>query len=493
MPLFTKFSIGWFGVPSSPRDGGFLAAFARPHWVVTGEGKIPEAARVSPVRGVAASGQSPVTRLAITIAAFFTAASSAAETNPAIHKPEIPSLTKTVAASDGRALATIAIQQALDAVRDAGGGKVILPAGRFLSGPLVLGSKTELHLSKGVALVMSDKDSDFPAEGNRRPAFLSASNAHDVRISGEGSIEGQGGRWWKVFLDEKKRGIKDAPRRPQLIAISRCERVEVEGISTIDPPNTHYSFKDCQDLTIHGIKASAPDDSPNTDALNLSGARNVLIEGCHISTGDDNIVLLCSAAKKKGVPEVENVLIRDCSLGFGHGLSIGSYTSGGVKNVTAENITFDGTTSGIRMKAWRDRGGVVEDIHYRNITMKKVRYPVWITSYYPKPPVQPSQDQPTEGKSLNPVWRDISIENLTVTGSPNSILLWGLPDQPIDGVTFKNAKISAETGALIFHAKNIGLANVSINPAAGPALRHFDAEIQGLKSDKYDDKPVKFK
>ncbi|MEK7949826.1 glycosyl hydrolase family 28 protein [Luteolibacter sp. Y139] len=461
--------------------------------MVPGEGKMPEAARVFLAHEVAASGHSLKTRASIALVALFASVSSGADTTPVIPPPEIPSLVKEVAASDGTALATAAIQQALDAVRDAGGGRVVLPAGRFRSGPLVLGNKTELHLSKASVLVMSDQNSDFPAEGNRRPAFLSASNAHDIRISGEGTIEGQGERWWKIFLDEKARGIKDAPRRPQLIAISRCERVEVEGISTIDPPNTHYSFKDCQDLAIRGIKAIAPDDSPNTDALNLSSVHNVLIEHCHISTGDDNIVLLCSAARKKGVPEVENVLIRDCTLGFGHGLSIGSYTSGGVRNVTAENITFDGTTSGIRMKAWRDRGGVVEDIHYRNIAMKHVRYPVWITSYYPKPPAHPSEDQPSEGKSLNPVWRDISIENLTVTDSPNSILLWGLPDQSIDGVTIKNSKISAETGALVFHAKNIGFANVSITPAAGPALRHFDAEIQGLKSENYDDKPVKSK
>jgi polygalacturonase len=490
--LFTKISIGWFAVRSSRRDGGFPAAFAGPHGVVTGEGKMPEAARVSLAYEVAASGHSPVRRLAIVLVSLLTAA-PAAETSPAIHRPEIPSLTREVAAPNGSTLATAAIQQALDAVRDAGGGRVVIPAGRFLSGPLVLGSKTDLHLSKGATLVMSDKDRDFPVERNRRPAFLSTSNTHDVRISGEGTIEGQGERWWKVFLDEKARGIKDAPRRPQLIAMSRCERVEVEGLSTIDPPNTHYSFKDCHDLAIRGIKATAPDESPNTDALNLSGVHNVLIEHCHISTGDDNIVLLCGGAKKKDVPEVENVLIRDCTLGFGHGLSIGSYTSGGVRNVTAENITFDHTTSGIRMKAWRDRGGVVEDIHYRNITMKNVRYPVWITSYYPKPPAHPSMDQPTEGKSLNPVWRDISIENLTVTDSPNSILLWGLPDEPIENVTFKDTKISAETGALVFHAKNIGFAHVSIRPAAGPELRHFDAEIHGLKSEKYDDKPVKSK
>ena len=467
--------------------------FAGPHWVVTGEGKMPEVARVSLVHEVAASGHSTVTRLAIAVVALFTAASHAAESSPEIRPPEIPSLTKEVAASHGSDPATIAIQQALDAVHDAGGGRVVLATGRYVSGPLVMGSKTELHLSKGAVLVMSDKDSDFPAEKNRRPAFLSANNAHDIRISGEGSIEGQGGRWWKVFLDEKARGIKDAPRRPQLIAISRCQRVEVEGISTIDPPNTHYSFKDCQELAIRGIKAIAPDESPNTDALNLSGARNVLIERCHISTGDDNIVLLCGAAKKKGVPEVENVTIRDCTLGFGHGLSIGSYTSGGVRNVIAENINFEGTTSGIRMKAWRDRGGVVEGIHYRNIAMKNVRYPVWITSYYPKPPAHPSMDLPFSGRSLNPVWRDISIENLTSTGSPNSILLWGLPDEPIDGVTLKNAKFASAAGALVFHAKDIGFDEVSIDSGALPAVRHFDAEIQGLKSEKYDDKPVKFK
>jgi hypothetical protein len=85
------------------------------------------------------------------------------------------------------------------------------------------------------------------------------------------------------------------------------------------------------------------------------------------------------------------------------------------------------------------------------------------------------------------------IENLTVTDSPNSILLWGLPDQGIENVTFRNTRFSTEAGGLIFHAKNIGFTNSSIQPVTGPALRHFDAEIQGLKSEKYDDKPVKSK
>jgi polygalacturonase len=461
---------------------------------------MPEAAWVFLARGDAASGHRPAsaTRRAFLLAAIsgclLPGASPAAGPAMPVRAPEIPALTRKVGAvPDEGTTATAAIQKALDAVRDAGGGRVDIPEGRFLCGPLVLGSKSELHLAKGAVLVMSDKEADFPAGPKGRPAFITARDAHDIRLSGEGTIEGQGERWWKVFLDEKDRGTKDAPRRPQLIAFQHCERVEVEGITTVDPPNTHYSFKDCKELAVRGVKALAPDESPNTDALNLSGVRNVLIQGCHISTGDDNIVLLCGAAREEGVPEVENVVIRDCTLGFGHGLSIGSYTSGGVRNVTVENITFDGTTSGIRMKAWRDRGGVVEDIRYRDITMRNVRFPVSITSYYPKPPAHPSQDHPPEGHKLNPVWRDISIENLTVTDSKNSIILWGLPDEPITGVAMKNVKMSTAAGALVFHARDIDLGGVEIQAGAGPALRHFDAEIKGLNGEKCDDMPVKFK
>ncbi|WP_052573013.1 glycosyl hydrolase family 28 protein [Haloferula sp. BvORR071] len=434
-----------------------------------------------------------MTRLlhAATLAALMSPGLLTAESAQLIREPQIPQREiRVVSVPSG--LATAAIQKAMDAASDAGGGCVIIPEGRFLSGPLVLGSNTELHLAKGAVLLMSDREEDFPAGAKARPPFISARDAHDVRLSGEGTIDGQGERWWKVFRAEKAQGGKDAPRRPQLIALQGCERVEIAGITTLNPPNTHYSLRDCKELLIHGIKAIAPDDSPNTDALNLNGVRNVLIRDCNISTGDDNIVLLCSASKKPGVPEVENVTIRDCVLGFGHGLSIGSYTSGGVRNVSAENIRFDGTTSGIRMKASRDRGGVVENIRYRNLTMNKVRFPVSITSYYPKPPDHPSRDLSTEGARLNPVWRDISIENLTATDSKNSIIVWGLPDAPVRDLSLKHVRISAAAGALVFHGRGISFADVEIHPASGPALRHFDAEIQGLIGDELDEQSVKF-
>lgn len=114
---------------------------------------------------------------------------------------------------------------------------------------------------------MSDDTSLYPVTRNSRQSFIAAENAHDIRLSGKGIIDGQGAAWWKAFLAEKSSGVKNAPRRPQLIAFNNCERIDVDDITTLNPPDTHYSFRPCWDLTIRNIKAEAPDDSANTDAL----------------------------------------------------------------------------------------------------------------------------------------------------------------------------------------------------------------------------------
>lgn len=413
---------------------------------------------------------------------------------PEIAKDRIFDISRFGAIADGTTSCTTAIQKAIDAARDAGGGRVEIPAGHFLSGPIVLASNLDFHLAKDAVLLMSDNPAEFPPANNRRPAFISANDAHDLRISGGGTVDGQGAVWWKPFREDKSKGTPDLPRRPQLIALTRCERVEVQGITTLNPPNTHYSLAKCQDLVIRDITAIAPAESPNTDALNLSGVRNVLITGCHISTGDDNIVLLSGATAQPGMPEVENIMIRDCRLGDGHGLSIGSYTSGGVRNVHVENITFDGTTSGIRMKAWRDRGGIVEGIHYRNLVMTRVRYPIFLSSYYPSLPAAPSADLPAAEKdSRLPVWKDIEIDGVTLTDCKNSIIVWGLPDQPFTNVSFNNIKGTAQAGAKVFHAKAVTFSAVEVAAADGLPLSVFDAEVTGLQGAGFTDAVVKFK
>ncbi|MCB1132176.1 MAG: glycoside hydrolase family 28 protein [Verrucomicrobiae bacterium] len=438
----------------------------------------------------------PGIALAVTTSLALASAAPALSLPPPPAAVSIPTrevvVTDFDAVADGSTMCTESIQAAIDKTLASGGGRVVIPAGRFLCGPLTLGSKLDLHLAENAALVMSDDPADFPVTGNNHADFLRAHKCEDVRISGNGTIDGQGARWWKAFLELKRSGReKSAPRRPQMISIEGCRRVAVDSITTLNPPNTHFSIKSCSDVTIRGLHAEAPDDSPNTDALNLNRVRDALVRDCEISTGDDNIVLLCGEGKP-GRPEVKNVVIRDCKLGFGHGLSIGSYTGGGVRNVFVGNVAFDGTTSGIRMKAWRDRGGVVEHIHYRNIRMKHVRYPVFLSSYYPKEPAHPSKDLPKRGLKMTPVWRDIEIRDVEISDSRNSIIVWGLPDEPIRNVRFDKVTVSADVGARVYHADGVSFENVAIHPADGPALRVHDATVRGLKGERETGKTVKF-
>jgi polygalacturonase len=398
--------------------------------------------------------------------------------------PSIPNRTVDItqygAKPDGVTMSTGGIQKAIDAAGNAGGGRVVVPAGRFLSGPLTLPSNTDLHLERGAVLAMSPRPEDFPVAGGNAASFITVDRAHDVRLSGEGTIDGQGKTWWKAFLAGKAAGVTSAPRRPQLIYISRCQRVEIEGITTLNPPNTHCSIRQSADITVHGFTASAPGNSPNTDALNLSVVKNVLIEDCSIATGDDNIVLLCDRTYDPSGVGVENVTIRNCRLGVGHGLSIGSFTAGGVRNVLVDNIAFDGTISGIRLKASRDRGGVVQGITYRNISMRNVRYPIYISSYYPREPAGPAEDLPVKGNRV-PVWQDITIRDLTATGAKTATILWGLPDAPISGVTYQNVHIAAQDGALLFHAKDISFLDAEFKVPAGPSLQLYDATVTGMQ------------
>jgi len=245
-------------------------------------------------------------------------------------------VTKFGAVTNGQTLNTGAIQKTIDAAEQAGGGTVLIPAGQFISGPVKLQSNIRLYLAKGARLVMSDNFSDFPIIGNGRENFISAADTHDIGISGEGVIDGQGQPWWKAF-----RAKELTARRPQMIVFANCERVEIGGIRTLNPPNTHCSLRTCRNVIVKNVTMTAPADSPNTDALNISGA-DILITNCDISTGDDNIVFLGSRNSSSSNLKTENITVINCKLGFGHGLSIGSFTTGGVRHLHVEMFRLTG-------------------------------------------------------------------------------------------------------------------------------------------------------
>lgn len=415
-------------------------------------------------------------RLLLLFAALLSASAPATELSTlAPEAPRIParefSATELGVSPSSLKTVTTDLQRAIDLVVAQGGGKLILPPGDYVSGPLRLASRLDLYLSAGAVLKLLPREQDYPADASRYTSLLSASGATDLRIGGPGKIDGQGEAWWRAY-----RAKELTLRRPQLILLDHCERIELSGFTSINPPNTHVALRLCREVTIRDITLDAPDDSPNTDGLNLSG-RNYLIERCRISTGDDNIVVLTHSAKDWAPPVCENFVIRDCALGFGHGLSIGSYTGGGIRGLLAERITFDATSSGIRLKAARDRGGLVEDLTYRDITMRGVKNPVFISSYYPKEPKHPELDvkdsHPVTEKT--PRWNNILIENLRVTDSENSLVLWGVPEFPLGEITLRDATFSTKRGAKLYHAPRVTLDRVSVTPESGPAYDHFPA------------------
>ena len=227
---------------------------------------------------------------------------------------------------------------------------------------------------------------------------------------------------------------------------------------------------------------TAPDESPNTDAINLGRTKNVLITSCTISTGDDNVALVSSGEPTED-NVTENVTVRDCTFGFGHGVSIGSYTSAGLRNITVENVTFDNTVNGIRIKSEESRGGEVRNVTYRNLSMTGVRYPIVITSWYPKWPRNPAEAQPATGACL-PRYADILIENVTLTDCKNGPVIYGMPNLPIERVTVRNLKASVLQGGIVFFA-DAAFDDSAITPAKGPPLQAFRSTVRGLEAPEF--------
>jgi polygalacturonase len=401
-------------------------------------------------------------------AAGSSAADPCGPSNPAVVPlpvigPGMFNVTTTGAVGDGKTDNTTAIQAALTAAGAAGGGTVVVPSGTFLSGPIVLSSGTRLELAAGAVLTMLPMGS-YPGT----TAFITANNAHDIAITGAGTIEGQGQAWWNALT------ATPTLARPQEVSLSNSTRVQISSIRLQNPPEEHIWVKGDTNVTITGITIStlavAGQHIPNnTDGVDI-GANGVFFCNNNIACGDDNVVMSGT-----------NIYVAYSTFGVGHGCSIGSITTKGVSNVTVDHVTMNGTTSGIRMKSARDRGGLVQNLTYSNMTMTNVQNPVYITSYYPTLPTDPTTDPAQAITATTPQWNNITIKNVTITGSTNAGILWGLPEQKISALTFDNVRIQATTGMEVFHATGVSFINGStVTPKSGAAVTTFDAAVTGI-------------
>ncbi len=381
------------------------------------------------------------------------------------------------ATGDGATLDTAAIQAALDACGKAGGGIVELPAGNYLSKPIFLRSQTTFQLDAGATLQARDEHADFLDADGVTLAFVNGKNLADVTISGTGIIDGAGARWWEPVRAAKRTGARETVRRPRLIVLSNCRNLVVRDVTLQNSPSFHLVPVECENVTITNVTIQAPADSPNTDAMDPSACRHVLITKCHVSVGDDNIAIKSGHAVAGRAAACEDFVVSNCTFLRGHGLSIGSETAGGVKNMLVTNCTFDGTTSGIRIKTSREKGGTVEDLVYRDITMTNVTIPINITCYYPKVPATDTAQPVTR---TTPVYRNIRIENLTAYGPKSAGFIVGLPEKVITDVTLENVHLFTDTGLLVRNATGIHFKNSTITVANQPEIKVENAQVDGL-------------
>jgi polygalacturonase len=395
------------------------------------------------------------------------------------------------AQGDGETVDTAAIQKALDECGKAGGGTVRFPAGTYLSQPISLRSKTTLLLDPGAKLKATDDPKDYlPSnvtwedilQGRSKGPFVNfvnGKNLVDVTITGKGTIDGSGARWWQPAEEARRKVSGYTLPRPNLIRITACKRLTVTGVTLQNSPKFHLVPEDCEDVLIENVTILAPEGAANTDAIDPTMCQRVTITKCLIDVGDDNVAIKSSKKMPGREFACDGLTITDCVFKHGHGLSIGSETAGGVRNLTVKHCSFEDTENGIRIKSPRGKGGKVENLVYEDITMKNVAGAITFTCYYPK---IPKTDPPQAVTAETPSFRNIRIRNLTATSTRAAGILIGLPESQVSDVILENVQITAATtGLAIRNAKGIQLKQVQVTAKEGPPFVIEDAQVQGLE------------
>ncbi|MEG1706722.1 MAG: glycoside hydrolase family 28 protein, partial [Clostridia bacterium] len=306
------------------------------------------------------------------------------------------------AVGDGEKDDTMAIQMAIDCVKD--NGRVIVPKGIYFCAPLTLRSNITLDIQGGATILGHTCKDDYPImpgeikdalthkdiqigtwEGEPRSAYkslISGFNIANTNIVGEGVIDGnaQNGVWW---VNHKQQTIG----RPRLVFLNNCNNITMHGVSGQNSASWQLHPFFSQNINFLDVKINAPADSPNTDGCDPESCDSVNIIGCVFSVGDDCVAIksgkVYMGAKYK-TPASRHI-IRNCLMQYGHGaVVLGSEMAGGVKELSVTQCLFNRTDRGLRIKTRRGRGkdAVIDDITFENIRMEKVLTPLVINMYY---------------------------------------------------------------------------------------------------------------
>lgn len=399
----------------------------------------------------------PIAAFTLLVAALVAAYLSTG--SPMAHAATVCSAKSYGATGNGTTKDTTALQSALNAC--AGGGTAELTSGSYLTGPLSLPAGVTLQIDSGATLLASTNAADYPVSGSHLTPLLLANKVANVTVTGTGTIDGQGAPWWAIIKQEKAAGQALSPR-PALIDFETVSTGTISGISLKNAPNVHITMKASSHITVTGINISSPADSPNTDGLDVWSSSNVSITNSTIDCGDDDLAIDSSTANGPA----HDISLSSSTIKHGHGLSIGSYTAGGVYNISIHDNTLTGTSNGVRIKSARDRGGEVHAVTYTHLTMTNVGTPITILAYYPSVPADGDPAQAVT--STTPYYHDITVSKVTATGASTEGQIVGLPERVITGLTLSNINISGGTGVMVRNA-TVTTSSVTLKPSSGSA------------------------
>jgi polygalacturonase len=408
---------------------------------------------------------------------------------------------------------TEAINNAILEAHRCGGGKVIVPAGEWLTGPIHLLSNINLHFAEGSKVFFSEDKEDYlpvviqryeGVETYNYSPLIYAYRVRNAAITGKGVLDGQARHWldwWsvqpratatRVPLSRRTnfgKGSGSEGMRPNFMVFWESEDVLVEDVTVQNGPMWNIHLVYTNRAIVRGVTVNSVD-SHNGDGIVVDSSRDILLEYNHLETGDDAIVLK-SGFNEEGLEiniPTENVIIRnfsayDVRTGSG-GVVFGSETSGGIRNVYVHDAHFERCDRGIRFKTARGRGNATENIYVRDITLKDITYEALnFNTFYQG-----------SGVGVAPLVRNIDIRNIKIDGVPKAIVLIGLPEKWLEDIYLENIEVvNAEEGIRLERVKNLHMKNVTVSSEERAMVVDdvFELYAKGLKlKDKSKTKPV---
>lgn len=425
------------------------------------------------------------------------------------------------AVPDGKTLATEAIQKTIDAAASAGGGRVVFQPGIYLSGALFVRSNTELNIGDGVVIQAVQDNSHYPRLWTRiagiemkwPAALINVYNESNVRITGKGVIDGNGKYWWDKFwgdplgtggmwVEYNNKGVRWAVdydcERVRPVVVWESENVLLEDFTVKRAGFWTVSLTYSNRVHVDGlvIRNNIGGHGPSSDGIDTDSSKDILVENCDIDCNDDN---LCIKAGKDADGlrvnrPAENIVYRNCITRAGHGLiTLGSETSGGMRNIEVYGLEAIGTNIGIRFKSAKVRGGVIENIYFHDIRMKDVANPFhfelnWYPEYsYCIIPDNIPEDEITERwrvlservdppeKGI-PEFRDITLSNIEVENAGMAFYANAYPEKHIHDIHWKDITIEAEESGKLSYASNWTMTNVILKTASGKPVELIECE-----------------